>query len=66
MKTYCWPKSDGIATVTFNRPRRRNAIDYRGWLELRRIAVDLDADSDVKAVVFTGAGDAAFSARRGH
>ena len=55
-------KSDGVATVTFNRPRRRNAIDYRGWLELRRIAIDLDADSDVKAVVFTGAGDAAFSA----
>lgn len=53
---------DGIATVTFNRPRQRNAIDYRGWLELRRLALDLDADSGVKAVVFAGAGDAAFSA----
>ena len=31
-------------------------------LELRRIAVELENDSDVKVVVFTGAGDAAFSA----
>ena len=53
---------DGIATVTFNRPRQRNAINYRGWLELRRLALDLDADSGVQAVVFAGAGDAAFSA----
>ena len=53
---------DGIATVTFNRPRQRNAIDYHGWLELRRIALDLEADTNVKVVVFTGAGDAAFSA----
>ena len=54
--------SDGIATVTFNRPAQRNAISYHGWLELRRIAVELEHDSDVKVVVFTGAGEAAFSA----
>ena len=53
---------NGIATVTFNRPRQRNAIDYHGWLELHRIALDLEADPNVKVVVFTGAGDAAFSA----
>ena len=53
---------DGVATVTFNRPRQRNAISYHGWLELRRIAIDLDRDADVRVVVFTGAGDAAFSA----
>ncbi|MCH7801304.1 MAG: enoyl-CoA hydratase/isomerase family protein, partial [Chloroflexi bacterium] len=52
----------GIATVTFNRPGQRNAIDYHGWLELRRIAIDLDDDDQVKVVVFTGAGDQAFSA----
>ena len=53
---------DGIATVTFNRPRQRNAISYHGWLELRRIAMDLDRDPGVRVVMFTGAGDAAFSA----
>ena len=53
---------DGIATVTFNRPKQRNAITYHGWHELRRIALDLERDPDTKVVVFTGAGDAAFSA----
>ena len=37
-------------------------MDYHGWLELRRIAIDLDDDDQVKVVVFTGAGDRAFSA----
>ena len=55
-------RADGIATVTFNRPGQRNAIDYHGWLELRRIAIDLDRDDDTRVVVFTGAGDRAFSA----
>ncbi len=53
---------DGIATVTFNRPRQRNAISYHGWLELRRVAIDLDRDQNVRVVMFTGAGDSAFSA----
>lgn len=53
---------DGIATVTFNRPAQRNAINYHGWLELQRIAIDLEHDDSVKVVVFTGAGDEAFSA----
>ena len=53
---------DGIATVTFNRPEQRNAIDYVGWQELRTIAETLGEDDDVKVVVFAGAGDEAFSA----
>jgi len=55
-------RRDGIATVTFNRPEQRNAISYRGWLDLRRIASELEQDPEVKVVVFTGAGDEAFSA----
>lgn len=55
-------KQSAVATVTFNRPDQRNAISYEGWLELARIAKELDADSDVRTVVFTGAGDKAFSA----
>ena len=53
---------DGIATVTFNRPDQRNAIDYHGWLELRCIAIDLEDDDQVRVVVLTGAGDRSFSA----
>jgi enoyl-CoA hydratase/carnithine racemase len=55
-------RDGNIATITLNRPAKRNAINYNGWLELRRIAVDLDDDESVRAVVITGAGDKAFSA----
>ena len=57
-------EQDGIATVTLNRPDRRNAISYEMWLELQRLAVDLEASSSssVRVVVFRGAGDEAFSA----
>ena len=51
-----------VATVTINRPERRNAIDYDGWIQLGRLAADLDSDDLVRVVVFTGAGDKAFSA----
>ena len=54
--------SDGIATVTLNRPEKRNAVDYAGWLELKRIAEELERDGDVRVVVITGARDRAFSA----
>ena len=54
--------ADGVATVTLNRPGKRNAIDYAGWVELRRIAEGLERDDDVRVVVITGAGDHAFSA----
>ena len=55
-------RRDGIAYVTFNRPEQRNAINYAGWLELRRLAAELGSDDSVRVVVFAGAGDKAFSA----
>ena len=51
-----------LATVTINRPRQRNAINFHMWGELSRIMAGLDADREVRAVVITGAGDGAFSA----
>jgi len=53
---------DGIATVTFNRPDQRNAISYDMWLELQKLAEDLDTSPSVRLVVFRGSGDEAFSA----
>ena len=55
-------RDGSVATVTFNRPTQRNAISYAGWLELQRIAIELERDDAVRVVVFTGAGDRAFSA----
>ena len=53
---------DGVATVTFNRPDRRNAITYDGWKQLRGIAEEVAADDGIRVVVLTGSGELAFSA----
>lgn len=55
--------TDGaIATVTFNRPERRNAITFAMWNQLQRILVDLKEDTTVRVILFRGAGGEAFSA----
>ena len=54
--------AEHVATVTFNRPERRNAITFEMWQDLRQTIVELDASDEVRVIVFTGAGDEAFSA----
>jgi enoyl-CoA hydratase/carnithine racemase len=51
-----------IATITINRPAQRNAISYDMWLELRRLANQVDADPEIRVLVIRGAGGEAFSA----
>src|SRR5262245_13844337 len=49
---------DGIATITFNRPDRRNAVSME-MLAALEVALDAaDRDDAVRAVVLTGAGNA--------
>ena len=55
-------RRDGVSTVTFNRPERRNAITYEGWQLLSRIAQEVVSDDGIRVVVFTGSGELAFSA----
>ena len=52
---------DHVATVTFNRPDKRNAISYEMWVLLGQIVTRLESDDSVRCVVFRGAGEAAFS-----
>jgi 2-(1,2-epoxy-1,2-dihydrophenyl)acetyl-CoA isomerase len=47
-----------IATVTLNRPDKRNAFTLEHLSELDRIFSGLSADPDVRVVVLTGAGSA--------
>ena len=54
--------SDAIATITFNRPERRNAVTFEMWHHIQRLMVDLKADPQVRVIIFRGAGDEAFSA----
>ena len=54
--------ADHVATVTINRPERRNALSWTVMTELRGAFAQAKADPDVRVVVLTGAGDKAFSA----
>jgi enoyl-CoA hydratase/carnithine racemase len=53
---------DGVATVTINRPERRNALSWQVMTELRDAFEVAKADGNVHVVVLTGAGDKAFCA----
>jgi enoyl-CoA hydratase len=55
-------EADGlVATVTLNRPERRNAISGSLLTKLRACMAELDASPDVRVIVLTGA-DPAFCA----
>ena len=51
-----------VATVTINRPEQHNAIHYAMWCALPALCRELDADPNVRVVVWQGAGGEAFSA----
>jgi enoyl-CoA hydratase/carnithine racemase len=55
-------REGAIATVTLNKPEKRNALDKAMWLELGAAMRSLDADDSVRCIVLRGAGDAAFAA----
>lgn len=50
----------GVATVTINRPERRNAMSWSVIRGLRAAVARAGADPEVRVVVLTGAGDRAF------
>ncbi len=52
--------SDGVARVTINRPERRNAMSWSVVRGLRAAVRRAKEDSEIRVVVLTGAGDAAF------
>jgi len=52
----------GVATITINRPERRNALSWTVMTELRDALESAKSDPQVRAVVLTGSGDKAFCA----
>jgi enoyl-CoA hydratase/carnithine racemase len=48
--------ADGVATVTLNRPERKNPLTFESYRELTDFFRACSFDDDVKAVVVTGAG----------
>ena len=49
-------RSESIATVTINRPQRKNAVTGDMWAQLAETFRSLAADTEVRCVVITGAG----------
>ncbi|MDG4668536.1 enoyl-CoA hydratase-related protein [Mycobacterium sp. 236(2023)] len=49
---------DGVRTLTLNRPDRKNALDAKLWVDLADSLRDLKRDTDIRALVLTGAGGA--------
>lgn len=51
---------DGIALLTINRPKVRNALDQATWKEIHRALDEIATDDASQIVIVTGSGDKAF------
>lgn len=55
-KHFLWEVNDKVATVTLNRPERKNPLTLESYAELRDTFRDLVYSDAIKTVVITGAG----------
>jgi enoyl-CoA hydratase/carnithine racemase len=56
-------EKNGICTLTFNRPERRNAISKLTFVEIEAVLDDMEQDKNAKVLIMTGCKEAnAFSA----
>ena len=61
-ETLLFQVEQGIATITFNRPKALNAINRALLGEMADALWRVAADEDIRVVVLTGAGEKAFVA----
>ena len=54
---FLWQVQDGVATITLNRPERKNPLTFDSYAELRDLFHQLKWADDIKAIVVAGAGD---------
>jgi enoyl-CoA hydratase len=52
--------AEGVGTITFNNPQKRNAMSLDMWEGLGSALIELRDNPDVRVVILTGAGDKAF------
>ena len=55
-------RDEGVGIITLNRPEVLNALSRDLYREVNEAVGEFEADAEVKAVIFTGMGDRAFSA----
>ena len=53
---FLWQVEGSVATITLNRPERKNPLSFDSYAELRDLFRDLQYASDVRTIVVTGAG----------
>jgi enoyl-CoA hydratase/carnithine racemase len=53
---FLWQESGKVATITLNRPERKNPLTFDSYAELRDTFQSLADDRRIRAVVLTGAG----------
>ena len=56
-KHFLWAFEDGVATITLNRPDRKNPLTFESYAELRDLFCNLVYVKAVKSIVLTGAGE---------
>ena len=56
LETVRYDVTSGVATITLDRPTRRNAFTLGMGLDLLDVLDEVDRDDDVRAVVVTGSG----------
>jgi enoyl-CoA hydratase/carnithine racemase len=56
-KHFQWDCQAGVATITLNRPERKNPLTFDSYAELRDLFGQLKYANDVKVVVLMGAGN---------
>jgi len=57
-----YEKKDGIAYITFNRPKVLNALNRQTIDELHRVLLEVRHDESVRVLILTGAGEKSFVA----
>jgi enoyl-CoA hydratase/carnithine racemase len=55
-QSFLWQVASSVATITLNRPEKKNPLTFASYAELRDLFQDLVHDGEIKAVVLTGAG----------
>jgi len=50
-------RGGGVARISFNRPKRMNALTNTGWNEIIKCLEHINNQKDIGVVVFTGVGD---------
>lgn len=49
-------RNDGLVTLTFNRPEKKNALNAESWADLNRVISEVTSNPRDRALIITGAG----------